>query len=62
MHAVADLTASQAAWLTSRRLTGERGSWREYEALKQAFVNSFPDVTPAQYVAAMDRIAEMVGV
>ena len=54
------LTASQAAWLASRRLPA-RG-WPAYESLKRRFIRQFPDATEEQYTAAMDRIAEMAGV
>lgn len=37
-------------------------SYQQYEAAKAAWVRTHPNATPAEYEAAMARIAEELGV
>lgn len=55
------LTASQAAWLTSQRVD-RADRWKAYRRLQAAFRAQFPDATSRQHEIAMHRIAELLGV
>lgn len=43
--------------MTRRKVSS--GSWRDYESEKAAWIARNPSATPAQYDAAMARIARM---